>query len=628
MYLFALSIGPVQEFIASARRSRDLWFGSWLLSELSKAAANQIIIIHNDRGRLIFPSTDDSNDMIPDSQFNVVNKILAIVDDPKATGEAVQEAVQRRLSDISDQTLSRIKAKDSEAYFLEDIARKQVKDMIEFFWSAYPLENQNAYPEAREKAETLLSARKSTRNFTSSDEWASNAPKSALDGQRESVIRDDAFDKLSAKQLRQRYGVRPGERLCGVGVLKRNGNRGNDDSFFSTSHVAALPLIERLKPDQHDLLDTYVGDLCAALHLDKESSDLGRVPYSDPYEPHPVFSRPVKGETIGYDGHILFAERLDDLIENKSEKQTAAADAEQARTALRKFLKDALGGETPSPYYALLLADGDNMGKVIDNISHIQIDELVDTEKHRRLSQELSAFAKGVSEIVVKKHQGSLVYAGGDDVLAFVPLHKVLQCGRDLADTFKTKLAKFNFREQENGNEYQPTLSVGVAIAHHLEPLQDTLTLVRKAERAAKKVDGKEALAIILSKRSGFDITIKGSWKTEGLKRPLDQRLRDFAKLHQAGDIPDGAAYELRDLWMRLNCDNNEPEYAKLQEAMRIEAVRILGRKNVKNEEVLKGLKRDIESEETSVEDLASELIVARVFAAAFDQANGKEGHG
>jgi CRISPR-associated endoribonuclease Cas6 len=39
MYLLSISIGPVQDFIASARRSRDLWFGSWLLSQLSKAAA-------------------------------------------------------------------------------------------------------------------------------------------------------------------------------------------------------------------------------------------------------------------------------------------------------------------------------------------------------------------------------------------------------------------------------------------------------------------------------------------------------------------------------------------------------------------------------------------------------------
>ncbi|MGB2771816.1 MAG: type III-B CRISPR-associated protein Cas10/Cmr2, partial [Anaerolineae bacterium] len=41
-YLFQCAIGPVQDFIATARKSRDLWYGSWMLSELAKAAAKAI----------------------------------------------------------------------------------------------------------------------------------------------------------------------------------------------------------------------------------------------------------------------------------------------------------------------------------------------------------------------------------------------------------------------------------------------------------------------------------------------------------------------------------------------------------------------------------------------------------
>jgi CRISPR-associated protein Cmr2 len=37
-YLLLISIGPVQEFIASARRSRDFWFGSWELSKVLASA--------------------------------------------------------------------------------------------------------------------------------------------------------------------------------------------------------------------------------------------------------------------------------------------------------------------------------------------------------------------------------------------------------------------------------------------------------------------------------------------------------------------------------------------------------------------------------------------------------------
>ncbi len=43
-HLIALSIGPVQDFIAAARRTRDLWFGSHMLSEIAKAAA---LAVHN-----------------------------------------------------------------------------------------------------------------------------------------------------------------------------------------------------------------------------------------------------------------------------------------------------------------------------------------------------------------------------------------------------------------------------------------------------------------------------------------------------------------------------------------------------------------------------------------------------
>ncbi|MCI5150049.1 MAG: hypothetical protein D3916_11790, partial [Candidatus Electrothrix sp. MAN1_4] len=38
-WLISLSIGPVQDFISAALRTRDLWFGSHMLSEVSKAAA-------------------------------------------------------------------------------------------------------------------------------------------------------------------------------------------------------------------------------------------------------------------------------------------------------------------------------------------------------------------------------------------------------------------------------------------------------------------------------------------------------------------------------------------------------------------------------------------------------------
>ena len=57
-YLVAIAIGPVQDFIAAARRCRDLWYGSWLLSEISKAAALEL----QERGaNLIFPAPEQDD---------------------------------------------------------------------------------------------------------------------------------------------------------------------------------------------------------------------------------------------------------------------------------------------------------------------------------------------------------------------------------------------------------------------------------------------------------------------------------------------------------------------------------------------------------------------------------------
>jgi CRISPR-associated protein Cmr2 len=74
-YLFLVSIGPVQEFIASARRTRDLHFGSWFLSELSRAAASAINAQNG--SSLIFPAPENKEWLQSGHSFMVANRIPA-----------------------------------------------------------------------------------------------------------------------------------------------------------------------------------------------------------------------------------------------------------------------------------------------------------------------------------------------------------------------------------------------------------------------------------------------------------------------------------------------------------------------------------------------------------------------
>jgi len=90
-YLFLVTIGPVQGFIKTARRSRDLWFGSWLLSELSKVAA-KTIVDQNSLQNLIFPAPHDAPTLGAGSTLSVANKIVALV--PRPPGDLAKWCIR------------------------------------------------------------------------------------------------------------------------------------------------------------------------------------------------------------------------------------------------------------------------------------------------------------------------------------------------------------------------------------------------------------------------------------------------------------------------------------------------------------------------------------------------------
>lgn len=519
--LFVCAIGPVQDFIATARRSRDLWYGSWMLSELSKAAAKKI----NDEfpDSLVFPYAEKPGDLAPESNMNVPNKIVAIIDgDPGWLGNEVRQAIHSRMESLWKDARRRITGP------LDDnLAQKQIEGLVEFYWVSVPFSNDQEYPRVRSQAEALLSSRKATRDFLQVE--GQHLPKSSLDGARESVIPETEYpmqndpkkiDKITS--LYEHYHARQGERLSAVDLLKRMGEPAQEPDFKSTSHMAAIPFMQSLGSVQSKALIAEIRGFF--------TSKKGYIGERD-------------------DGSLLYESRLTDWL-------PAGTDQDMLRKALTNILRDYAGEARPSPYYALLAADGDNMGVVID--------AQTDYATHRNLSRALSKFASKVPGIV-KQRQGVLVYAGGDDVLAYLPIYSVLECAKILAEEFRKNLEDFTV--QKDGQLISPTLSVGIVIAHHIEPLSDVLELARNAEREAKRVDGKNSLAVTLSKRGGVNRTVCGKW---GI---IDQRLSQLIAFAKANEISTGIAYELQGLHQILS------KTAIPDEGVADEALRIIGRK-------------------------------------------------
>ncbi|NTW00343.1 MAG: type III-B CRISPR-associated protein Cas10/Cmr2 [Oscillochloris sp.] len=576
-YLFQASIGPVQSFIASARRTRDLWFGSWMLSELSRAAAQAVVDNPKD---LIFPANLQAE--------NVANKIVARINqEPRQVGEKVKAAVRERLNTIWEEAHKQIKDELIDA----QAVKQQIDALVECVWAAVPLDDN--YHDARARLEALLAARKTTRDFGPAI-WGRELPKSSITGQLESVIPEDRYltykdtDKQKENKiiaLWQNYGAGQAERLSAVDLLKRHGKKPDQDRFLSTSHVAALPFLVRFD--------------------DLRSGELARLwkNYYDQLPSHirerervaAEFARPSFFNCC--DGALLYTERLTDDIDNRDQ----LSQIQQALATFLAAVKQQLNLTRPSPYYAILHADGDGMGAVIDH------EAAKGEEQHQKISQQLDSFATDAANIV-RQHQGAPIYTGGDDVLALLPLHTALQCAKQLADRFKDLLKEFTDKEKEGRS---PTLSVGLAVVHHLTPLSDALDLARDAEKAAKKIDGKNALAIIVSKRSGGETTVCGQWGS------FNAQLEKIIELHREGEIAKGAAYELRDLAERMRD-------ALPAEALRLEAQRILKRKQI-SEAALQQLQdifkvylpENTKHPDQKLASVADMLITARVFADA-----------
>ena len=593
-YLILINIGPVQDFIASARRSRDLWFGSWLLSELSKTAAAKIVEFYK-RESLIFPAILDPSDLDENSPFNAANKIVAIVEKPTEVAEAIFEAIQKKLTAIREKAF-----REFETKIELDLAMRQVEELIEFSWAAVEFENESEYEKAREKVEYLAAARKNTREFNQTDltEKQGEYRKSALDGKRESVIADQEYKK-DAAYLHKTYKIREKERLCGIGLLKRHGNKDAENKVISTSHVAALPFLQSIENTTNNKEEVRrFKEKLTAIGIDR--SDLHSL--SNEFAAQKIF-----GDS---DGHLLFAERMRDYFDKPE-------NIEKAQLAVKTLFDDIKRKQSElSPYYALLLADGDNMGKVIDACKT--------PDEHRKISTALSEFAQNVIENFNKIYGGSLIYAGGDDVLALVPIHEVLDCAKDLAGKFADKLEDFKSKDG-----IVPTLSVGIAVAHHLEPLSDALELARKAEKTAKKVDGKNGLAIIVDKRSGTSREISGKLNE------IYERLQQLIKLHNNGEVSHQLGYELRDLSNRLEVDQkhlDDNQKSVLGKIKEVETIRIIDRKlsEMGKSKLSKAEKNEkfgaiykLAEKENGAKLVAEELITSMIFADAIKQSKG-----
>lgn len=557
-HVVVVSIGPVQPFIAAARRTRDLWYGSVLLSRLAEAAARAIVgaCAAPATAELVFPpavrTASKAGGQSGRMTAGISNKVVCVVAgiEPAAPVSAVRTAVQTELDKVGNEALSAVRSEGCRVE--EQRFRAQLRQLLECFgaWAPWLGEGAAGYIEAYRSANELLDARKRLRDFQPNATALPGLPLSSLDAAAETVIPSDR----DGRRLRSVFGVDATEELDAIGVVKRV--LGRAQGFPAVTRIALAPWVAAWPSAAIQAVEAALA----------------------PLEPFKVASRnkcnpPDPASTFRWDGELLLPSRrraLQDRSRSHAEAIDKSPDALAAALAGLEGVvcqhRDELAlPEEDRLYVALLLADGDSMGALLSDGGNT-------LASHGAISAALATFAGAVQQVVFAAG-GACIYAGGDDVLALCPVASALPCARELADAFTKGWPPL----PQIPGFVAPTLSVGVAIAHVLTPFGTLRRLAERAKELAKNGHAGEglrnAIGIVVQPRNGATVEVSGRWNEASGVLPcdagFDHRMRWWTAAFAGGALARSASYDLATLARAV------PEEALAGEAMRLVGRRI-----------------------------------------------------
>lgn len=569
--MLMFTIGPVQSFIETARKTEDLWMGSYILSYLTAMAMEKI---QGDGVELIYPAIKERSPFEfwqkqDPTTPSIPNLFLAIGDgnisqDTLATrAEEAEKAVNIEFKSMARRVLD--KAFNAwRGTYVEKLFEKQISNFFDVYW-VITEKSGRKYGKWYAHTAGSLAAIKNCRTFKQISEFGR---KCSLDGTREILHLEESESIAQAMKWWKNFAedtprhCRQKEALCAVSLTKRMGrhylenhsrfkdefkDKSDRPKFPSTSEVATAAFKERIlcKPDAFDV---YTKFCKAVIELHQSDDEESKIPTVDPL---PKIKCPIPNNVDGewlYEEtwNPFYLERYYNIDWESQQKQIEHCED------LRKKLIGLLEGE-PGKYYAAIALDADNMGEVNRKTK--------DRKEHEANSTQLIKFTEDARRIVEEEHLGKLTYAGGDDLLALASLRDLLPILKKLHKAFP------DFT----------TISAGVCIAHNKMPLTNVLAHARRMEKEAKNIDkNKNAIGIALFKHSGnvsqavmkwrynsqkvLQVTMdtNGDFKTksgyDGLKViPIGMKL---VKLLQDDEVSKNFLYAFRDSVAKLIGDN------------------------------------------------------------------------
>lgn len=562
---FHLTIGPVQAFVAQARRTRDFWAGSFVLSFLSSVAMSAV---QQQGGKIQFPIPDDNYlnwlrgtaspaDQKP-LQGSVPNrfKTMEVAVDkgfqPLAVVSAIHQAWHALAELVWESDIAPVVGEES---IHREIWNRQIDQFWDVSWSLAP----------DKEVSNLLDRRKNWRSHVLTDEPGVKC--SLMEGFQELSGAERPGGEVRQFWMRVREldlslarDLREDEHLCAIALVKRRFVHYFDQLELELPPIGDYPG-QNIQGWQVPKTVPSVAYLAAAPWLAAsirasaadetalncvKSLQKGLARLDVPWEASVlrcVNDACADVERDGWrwsqvNGQYLFAPNLDQLVKEARKTDSLLADDAQVLEEVRKKLRDlkaCTGLAEPSPFYAVLLMDGDSLGA-----------QMSDPDKQKGISSALNAFNQGVPAIV-QDHSGFLVYAGGDDVLALLPQPYAINCAQDLQQFYARC-----FTDQNQLGEQASiftSLSGAIEFAHYKNPLTRVLEDAHQLlDDVAKDQTGRDSLAIRVWKPGGLFAQWSAPWSSvQSLNRTAEQ-----VAGHLAGDLSRSFFFKLETLIEQL----------------------------------------------------------------------------
>lgn len=454
-YLFLFTIGPVQSFIAQARKTQDLYTGSKILSELVFEGITAL----QDKGKVIFPQVNIKQ---ATTEKSLPNRFVAIVEgenDLKKLAENITKVVQEKWKQIAQNTLEATVKKEKPKGFDEQIA-----DHLDIHWTFHELSED--YKESYKSTEALLGAVKNGRIFEqfSYSGTGEAGRKCSLDGERNALFFGKGSNQRYIKnwnpnsiELKKESNTKiaANEGLSAVSFVKRFYKT---NKFPSTAEIALFHDIKSLTSS--DNLEAKTAFTVFNHYFNKND-----------FDDQLYFEENLNPTYFKKHGLEKDIEKLPNIVETHSR--------------LKPFLK--------SKYYALIIFDGDKMGAWLS--------ENASASLHPKFSGFLSEFAALATSYIDDNKFGRTIYAGGDDFLGFINLNYLFEVMQNLRLLFDEKV---NIELRKVEEKSKPLyFSAGIAIAHYKTPLSEVLKTARIVEKRAKQQGGRNAFCLTVLKHSG-----------------------------------------------------------------------------------------------------------------------------